>query len=204
MKKAFVFTACTLLVGGLGSAQPAPASQPAATMSGNPVVGSAKAIFQRQQQTLVAAAEQMPADKYEYRPTPQQNSFGQTVAHVIGSNYVICSRFDASTPPAQDTLPKAADPKDKLVASLKESVDFCNKALSRLTDSKLGDEVTLFRGMKVPRAYALFSLTNDFADHYAAMAMYLRLNGMLPPSAQPRPNTGSSTQPQPAQKPPQP
>jgi uncharacterized damage-inducible protein DinB len=174
--------------------------------SGNPVTGTAKNIFQRQQKTLIAAAEQMPADKYDFKPTPQQNPFGQTVAHVIGSNYVICSRFNDSTAPAMDTLPKATDGKDKLVAALKQSIDFCNSALDSLADSKLGDQVTLFRGMKVPRAYALFALTNDFADHYAAMAMYMRLNGILPPSAQQqqRPAQAQGTGQQPSgQKPPQ-
>lgn len=173
--------------------------------SGNPVTGSAKNIFQRQQKNVIAAAEQMPGEKYDFKPTPQQNSFGQTVAHVIGSNYVICSRFNDGTAPATDTLPKANDPKDKLVAALKQSIDFCNTAIDSLTDAKLGDQVTLFRGTKVARAYALFALTNDFADHYAAMAMYMRLNGILPPSAQQqqRPAQGGGQQPS-GQKPPLP
>jgi hypothetical protein len=34
------------------------------------------------------------------------------------------------------------------------------------------------------RASAMIALTNDFADHYSAAAMYLRLNGLLPPTAQ--------------------
>jgi len=170
----------------------------------NPVTGSAKTIFQRQQKNLVAAAEQMPADKYDYKPTPQQNSFGQTVAHVVGSNYTICKTFNDSTPPAGDTLPKATDPKDKLVGALKQSVDFCNSALDGLTDAKLGDQITFIRGMKVPRAYALQTLILDYADHYAAMAMYMRLNGMLPPSAQQQqpPAKTSTPPPQGGQKPP--
>jgi hypothetical protein len=31
---------------------------------------------------------------------------------------------------------------------------------------------------------AMFIITNALADHYSVAAMYLRLNGMLPPSAQ--------------------
>lgn len=172
---------------------------------GDPVTGSAKNIFQRQQKNMIAAAEQMPAEKYDFKPTPQQNSFGQTVAHVVGSNYTICKAFNDSTPPASDTLPKATDPKDKLVAALKTSVDFCNTALDSLTDAKLGDQITFIRGMKVPRAYALEMLVLDYADHYAALAMYMRLNGMLPPSAQQqqRPAQGqAASQPSSGQKPP--
>jgi uncharacterized damage-inducible protein DinB len=171
--------------------------------AGNPVTGSAKQIFERQQKNLVAAAEQMPADKYDFKPTPQQNSFAQTVAHVVGSNYTICKNFNGATPPPADTLPKAAEGKDKLVSALKQSVDFCNTGLDALTDSKLGDEVTFIRGMKVPRAYVLETLILDYADHYAAMAMYMRLNGILPPSAQRRPEQGQAGGQQSGQKPPQ-
>jgi hypothetical protein len=43
--------------------------------------------------------------------------------------------------------------------------------------------VQLFGGREGPRAFALIALTNDWADHYSAAAMYLRLNGLLPPTA---------------------
>lgn len=155
--------------------------------TGNPVSDTARRIFQGQQKNVIAAAEQMPADKYDYKPTPQQNSFGHVVSHVIGSNYFICARFNDSTPPANDTLPKDTDAKDKLVAALKQSIDWCNSAMAGVTDGKLGDQVAFYGGRKVARAQALFSLTIDFADHYGALAQYLRLNGMLPPTAQPRP-----------------
>jgi hypothetical protein len=41
----------------------------------------------------------------------------------------------------------------------------------------------LFGGRTGPRAAAMIALTNDFADHYAMAAIYLRLNGLLPPTA---------------------
>jgi hypothetical protein len=81
---------------------------------------------------------------------------------------------------------KETDGKDKLVAGLKASFDFCTTALAKVDDSKLGDEVELFGGRKGPRAFALIALTNDWADHYSSAAMYLRLNGRLPPTAQPK------------------
>ena len=70
--------------------------------------------------------------------------------------------------------------------ALKASFDFCATALGKVDDSKLGDEVELFGGRKGPRAFALIALTNDWADHYSSAAMYLRLNKLLPPTAQPK------------------
>jgi hypothetical protein len=70
-----------------------------------------------------------------------------------------------------------------MLDALKTSFDFCSTALSRSDDSKLADSVEIF-GEKRPRAYAFIALASGWADHYAAAAMYLRLNGILPPTAQ--------------------
>ena len=50
-----------------------------------------------------------------------------------------------------------------------------------MDDSKLGDSIEMF-GRQGPRAMAALGLASGWADHYAAAAMYLRLNGILPPS----------------------
>jgi len=78
---------------------------------------------------------------------------------------------------------KETDGKERLVTALKASFDFCSTALGKVDDSKLGETVELFGGRQGPRAFALIALTNDWADHYSAAAMYLRLNGLLPPTA---------------------
>ena len=79
---------------------------------------------------------------------------------------------------------KESDSKDKLVTALKASFDFCTAALDSTDDTKLGDQITMFGGRKAAKVAAMVALTVDFADHYAAEAMYLRLNNLLPPSAQ--------------------
>jgi hypothetical protein len=152
----------------------------------NPVTSVAREILPRQQKNLVAAVEEMPADKFGYKPTEQQMPFGHLVLHIIGSNNHLCSTI-GNVPEVKPEVPlKESDGKDKLVAALKASFDFCATALAKIDDSKLGDEVDLFGGRKGPRAFALIALTNDWADHYSSAAMYLRLNGLLPPTAQPK------------------
>jgi len=151
----------------------------------NPVTSVVREILPRQQKNLVAAVEEMPANKFGYKPTEQQMTFGHLVLHIIGSNNHLCSTIgdvpEVKAPPLTES-----DGKEKLVAGLKASFDFCATALAKVDDAKLGDEVELFGGHKGPRAFALIALTNDWADHYSSAAMYLRLNGMLPPTAQPK------------------
>lgn len=150
----------------------------------NPVTSVAKEILPRQQKNLVAAAEEMPANKFAYKPTEQQMTFGHLVLHIIESNNYLCSKI-GDTPQPKPPLPlKESDGKDKLVAALKASFEFCATALGKVDDTKLADEVELFGGRKGSRAFALIALTSDWADHYSSAAMYLRLNGMLPPTAQ--------------------
>jgi uncharacterized damage-inducible protein DinB len=151
----------------------------------SPVTTVIKEIVPRQQKNLVAAVEEMPADKFGYKPTPEQMSFAHLVLHMTESNYVLCAKASDMPQPKHDEL-KDTDGKDKLLATLKSSFDFCNTALAKVDDSKLGDTVEAWGGRKEPRAWALIALTNDWADHYGAAAMYLRLNGLLPPTAQPK------------------
>lgn len=152
----------------------------------NPVTSVVSQILPRQQRNLVAAVEEMPADKFGYKPTEQQMTFGHLVLHIIESNNHLCSKI-GDMPEVKAAVPlKESDGKDQLVAALKASFDFCATALGKVDDSKLADEVELFGGRKGPRAFAMIALTNDWADHYSSAAMYLRLNGLLPPTAQPK------------------
>ena len=149
----------------------------------NPVSDAVRSILDRASKNMVAAADEMPADKYSYRPTPEQMTFGHLVMHMAGSNNFLCSKISGEPAPPAEKLTEA-DPKEKLVAALKLSFDFCTQALAKADDSNLDQEMTLFGGRKATRAATMIALTNDFADHYSAAASYLRLNGLLPPTAQ--------------------
>jgi len=149
----------------------------------NPVSTVVRESLSRRQKNLVAAAEEMPADKYNYKPTEPQMTFAKLVMHIAESNNYLCAKISDIPEPKSGEL-KETDGKDKLVAALKASFDFCETALAKVDDSKLSDTVELYGGRKGPRAFAMFALTNDWADHYSAAAQYLRLNGLLPPTAQ--------------------
>ena len=142
-------------------------------------------LLPRSQNNTLGAIEAMPADKFNYKPTPDQITFAHLVAHIAGSNNFLCAKAaDIPAPKVEEV--KDTDPKDKLLAAAKASFEFCSEALSKMDDSKLGDNVELFGGRQFPRAMAALGLASGWADHYAAAAMYLRLNGLLPPTAQPK------------------
>jgi len=171
----------------LGFAQaPAPAGKtPAAPQAPtkDPVATSLRMLLQRSQNNIVGAIEAMPADKFSYKPTPDQMTFAHLVVHIIGSNNGLCSKV-ADVPAPKADEPKESDSKDQLLAAAKASFAFCSEALGKMDDSKLGDDVELFGGRHFPHAMGALGLASGWADHYGAAAMYLRLNGILPPTAQ--------------------
>jgi uncharacterized damage-inducible protein DinB len=157
----------------------------AQTKDPNPVTASVKEIYNRHSKYIAAAAAEMPADKYGYRPTPEEWTFGQIIAHVAQVNLAVCSMISDIPAPNGPKL-NETDPKDTLTAALKASFDFCDQAVAKLQDASMGDTITYFRGAKKPRSRAVIELVDDLNDHYSQLAIYLRLNGMVPPSAKPQ------------------
>ena len=133
---------------------------------------------------LVLAFDSIPASKYDYRPTPAQQTIGFIAQHLEDANYGLCSRFANMRHPltAKDSLPdtiKARWPKDTLVARLDASLRFCDRAIQRAGPL---NSPTL--------ASYLLAFETDLAEHYSQLSSYMRLMGMVPPSAlPPRPRT---------------
>lgn len=140
---------------------------------------------------LVTAFDSIPSGQYAYRPTPAQQSIGHIAQHLEGANYALCERLGAMkrVTSAKDSLPdavKAAWPKDTLVARLRASLSFCDSALAQLSDAKLADPVPYGptgSGITARPARSLLLFVTDLAEHYSQVATYMRLIGVIPPSA---------------------
>jgi uncharacterized damage-inducible protein DinB len=191
MKRTFLAFLVAAIFGGAALGQTTSSSPTSAAMSPqssapvkNPVTTVLRTILPSRQKNIIAAVDAMPADKYSYKPTPDQMSFAHLLVHIAESNNAMCAKIADVPEPKVEEL-KETDSKDKLVAAVRASFDFCNGALANVDDSKLGDVVDLGR-TRGPRAMAVFYLAGGWSDHYGAAAMYLRLNGLLPPTAQPK------------------
>ena len=154
----------------------------AAAQVKNPVASALRETLPGRQKNTIAAVESMPADKFSFKPTADQMTFGHLVAHMVESNNTFCSKAAAVPAPKADEV-RETDGKDKLVAALKASFDFCGDALGKMDDSKLGEVTEGPGGQQFSRARLALILAGSWADHYAETAMYLRLNGLTPPTA---------------------
>ena len=152
----------------------------------SPVAEAVRASAGRAATNFIAAAEDMPAGKYGYKPTAAQMTFGDVIAHMAGGNDAICSTIGGVAAPKRAALNGAA-PKEEVVARLRESFRFCETALARVDDSRLDDKLPYFGGQNLSRGAVMVAAAEEWAGHYSQIAVYLRLNGLQPPSARRRP-----------------
>jgi hypothetical protein len=154
----------------------------AAAQQPSPVADAFRDNAKELGKNLMAASDLMPADKYAFKPTPAQMSFGDIMVHLARGNDFLCGAIAGVKAPTRGKV-SATDAKDALVARLRETFQFCDEALGHLDDSKLAEQLPMFGGKAMSRAAVETLTTGDWADHYSQVAIYLRLNGVLPPTA---------------------
>ena len=174
MKTILVIALLLLAASAAAQTTPAPTK--------DPVSSALRDILPGRRTNIIAAVGAMPAEKFNYKPTSDQMTFGHLVVHIAETNDLLCSKAAAVPAPKVEEV-KETDSKDKLVAALKASFDFCSDALAKMDDSRLAETTEVFPGRQGSRAWASMILAGAWADHYAEAAMYLRLNGVLPPTA---------------------
>jgi serine/threonine-protein kinase len=152
------------------------------TAQANPVADAFRDNYRDASKNLIAAAEEFPADKLSFKPTPAQMSVGDIIVHLSQGNDYLCGSIGGVKAPTREKV--AADAgKPALIARLRETFAFCDQALAPLTDANLSEQLPFFGGRKMSRAMVMTITTGDWADHYSQYAIYLRLNGLLPPTA---------------------
>lgn len=182
--RAFVATAAVALAPQLASGQATTAAAPHDTMMmvANPVATAFRDDAAKIGKNLIAAAEEMPDDRYGFKPTAAQMSFREIVNHLSWGNDLLCGKIGGMAAPTRTKVADKAK-KAELVGRLKETFAFCDQALASLDDSKLAEQMTLFGPTMYTRAATMVITTGDWADHYSQMAVYMRLNGKVPPTA---------------------
>jgi uncharacterized damage-inducible protein DinB len=129
-------------------------------------------------------AAEMPADKYSFKPTDGQQTFGERTVHVATANvYFLGLLGGTATKPTID--PKVTT-KDAALKALDDSFDYGTALLKQQTDQTLAQAVAAPPKFMGPssRARVMAFLAGHTWDLYGQMAVYLRLSGHVPPASQ--------------------
>jgi uncharacterized damage-inducible protein DinB len=142
--------------------------------------------WSRLKDTMLKIAAAMPEDKFGYRATPAERTWGEQILHVAEANVVQMGRLGSKVaPPAYDmkeTSPAA------IKKTLEASFDFGIAALREQTDQGMlaqaeSTRFDRFMGAST-KARVVYYVIGHTWDIYGQMVVYLRLNGIVPPASQ--------------------
>ena len=136
----------------------------------------------------LAVADAMPAADYNFRPNPEEMSFGQLMAHIALADRGACANASGMTAPevpgqvaafAKDN--KIEVDKETAITFQKQIFDFCNRAVSAVSLEQL-DKVVGPPARNLTGYEWLWSYFTHTAHHRGQAEVYLRVKNIQPPA----------------------
>ncbi len=132
--------------------------------------------------TMMKIGNEMPAEGFAFKPTPPQQTYGERIVHIAQVNDRFLGALGAKA--TAPTLDAKATTKDAAMKALADSFDYGTAILREQTDQTMLQTVNApFIGPST-RARAFTFLIGHTWDIYGQLAVYLRLNGHVPPASQ--------------------
>ena len=133
--------------------------------------------------TMDKIAAAMPEDKFSFKATPAQRDFGQQIMHVAQVNFKILQAIGAKVPPPAIDL--KATTKAGIIKAMDDAFDYGTAILKEQTDQTMLQPAAMPPGFLGPSSKARIYtfLIGHTWDIYGQMAVYLRLNGVVPPAS---------------------
>ncbi len=149
-------------------------------------------VFTRLELQLIAVAEEMPDDKYFFRPSTGESgdvrTFGEQLRHVAAVRWVVGAALLGEKPPADvgngDDGPIGMTSKADILKYVKESFAYICRAIASINDDNALEiiphpydpESTTLTRLALAAGYACHGW-----EHYGQMVVYQRMNGIVPP-----------------------
>jgi uncharacterized damage-inducible protein DinB len=139
--------------------------------------------WQAQKKEMMEIADAMPADKFDYKATPAERSYGEQVMHVAQVNAGLLKTLGGKAT-APTFVPPKATTKEQAMKALEDSYDYGTALLQEQTEASVCETINgpKFLGPS-SRARIFWFLMGHSMDIYGQMAVYLRLNGVVPPAS---------------------
>jgi uncharacterized damage-inducible protein DinB len=173
-----------ILAGCGGGASPAPEQTAAAPALNSQVLMQLRSDWQAQKDMMMKIADAMPENKFTYKSTPPQRNYGEQIMHVASSNVELLKILggDAAAP---GFTAESAKTKADILKALGDSYDYGTALLSELSETTVLEPVKNSPPWLGPASHAriVWTLLAHSMDIYGQMAVYLRLNGIIPPAS---------------------
>lgn len=149
----------------------------------NPLTSHNRSLYVGVKHLLVRSAEKMPEEHYAFRPVDSVRTYGQIIGHIADSQYTFCAAVLGEKNPSLK-IEKTKTTKADLVAAIKDSCAYCDKAYNSLNDQTATELVTIFAG-DTPKLGILNINNVHNIEHYGNLITYMRMKDIVPPSSEP-------------------
>jgi uncharacterized damage-inducible protein DinB len=146
------------------------------------IIAYNKDMYDGMKMILLRAAEKMPEEYYNFRPTEAVRTYGQILGHIADAQYLFCALVLGEKNPAQ-RIEKTKTTKAELIAALKEAFAYGDRAYAAMTDESAVQTVKLF-GQDTPKFGVLCVNGTHTISHYGNLVTYLRMKNIVPPTSE--------------------
>jgi hypothetical protein len=131
--------------------------------------------FESVNRRLLEMAKDFPADKYEFKATPEVRSFREVIVHVFSGNAYAAKAGRGQNANWDELDAKTYKTKAEVVSAFEKSIGDSTAALKALPAERLSQSVTPW-----------LAVIEHSAEHYGQLVTYYRLNHLVPPESRPK------------------
>lgn len=133
---------------------------------------------------LILVAETMPADKYDFKASPESMTFAENLLHIgfamdWHSQSLLGGR-ESRDWNTDTTFKVANNSKEEMIATIENTFDETIKSIKQFDTAQLDDELDYF-GLNRTKRQIFLLLADHITHHRGQMLVYMRINGLVPP-----------------------
>jgi hypothetical protein len=149
----------------------------------DPFSNDARQTYALIKDSLLKAADKMPAENYSFRTVTEVRTFAQMIAHVTDAQVRMCGVVKGESPTSNAA---SKTTKAELAAALKASFDYCDPVYATMTDAAGAAHVKWARWDMSKLGLLNWNISHG-NEMYGIIGAFLRLKGLVPPSSEGRP-----------------
>jgi hypothetical protein len=164
---------------------------PKSNAAPKPAPGASEAVLEQWNdigRKLIAMAEDFPADKYDFKPTPTMGSFSERLIHAAHANQFFINAVLGQKSPAMED-PKRGEFKSKadVAAFVKKSFADGVAAIKAKGNKGMSDLVVdPFSNEQTRISDFAYGFVEHSGEIYGQLTVYYRMSGLVPPESRPK------------------
>jgi hypothetical protein len=144
--------------------------------------------YARLERQLLQVAEEMPADKYSFKPSPDVRTFGEQLRHIGAVHWVVGAGLLQEKPPVDvgdgDSGPASMTAKVEILKYVINSFAYIRRAIGTINNDNALELIPHPydpQSTKIERLLLIVGYATHGWEHYGQMVVYERMNGIVPP-----------------------